>query len=80
MDPFKTSIIKSIKMKLQILEEGNFPNLMKVAKLLPIYKGSDNDNPVNYRPISLFSTFDKIFEKIVYNRLQLFITKKQSFK
>ena len=84
MDPFKTSIIKSIKNEItevlviifnKSLEEGNFPNLLKIAKVIPIYKGGDNDNPVNYRPISLLSIFDKIFEKIVYSRLQSFITK-----
>ena len=83
-DPFKTSIIKSIKNEItealviifnKSLEQGNFPNLLKIAKVIPIYKGGDNDNPVNYRPISLLSIFDKIFEKIVYNRLQSFITK-----
>ena len=57
------------------MEERNFPNLLKIAKVLPIYKRGDNDNPVNYRPISLLSTFDKLFEKVVYNRLQSFITK-----
>ena len=84
MDPFKTSIIKSIKNEIteaqviifnKSLEEGNFPNLLKIAKVIPICKGDDNDNPVNYRPISLLRIFDKIFEKIVYNRLQSFITK-----
>ena len=57
------------------LEEGNFSNLLKIAKVIPIYEGGNNDNLVNYRPISLLSIFDKIFEKIVYNRLQSFITK-----
>ena len=78
MDPFKTSIIKSIKNEItealvvifnKSLEEGNFSDLLKIAKVLPIYKGGNNDNPVNYRPISYLTTFDKIFEKIVYNRL-----------
>ena len=57
------------------LEKGNFPKLLKISKIIPIYKGGDNDNPVNYTPISLQSIFDKIFEKIVYNRLKSFITK-----
>ena len=72
MDPFKTSITKSIKSEItealviicnKSLEEVNFPNLLKIAKVIPIYKGADNDNPVNYRPISLLNIFDKIFKK-----------------
>ena len=31
------------------LEEGNFPNLLKIVKVLSMYKGGDNDNPVYYR-------------------------------
>ena len=57
------------------LEEENFPELLKISKVIPIYKGGDNDNPVNYTLISLPSIFDKIFEQIVYNRLLSFITK-----
>ena len=45
---------------------GIFPNLCKLAKVIPIFK---NDNPLicnNYRPISLLPVFSKIFEKIIY--------------
>ena len=61
------------------LEESNFSNLLKIAKVIPIYKGGDNDNPVNYKPISLRSIFYKIFEKILYNKLQSFTTKNKVF-
>ena len=29
------------------LKEGNFPDLLKIAEVITIYTGGDNDNPVN---------------------------------
>ena len=51
---------------------GIFPDKLKIAKVVPIFKaGKDNiDSYVhNYRPISLLSCFSKIFERVVYNQL-----------
>ena len=52
-----------------------YPELFKVAKVIPLYK---NDSPLtvsNYRPISLLPIFSKIFERLMYNRLISFINK-----
>ena len=58
-----------------IFERRKFTNLLNIPKVIPIYKGGDNDNLLNYRSISLLSIIDKISEKIGYNKLQSFITK-----
>ncbi len=55
------------------LEEGCFPNLLKLAIVCPIFKKNDRTNCANYRPISLLSNIGKLFEKIVYNRIEKFI-------
>lgn len=55
--------------------EGIFPNILKIAKVIPIFKKGDNTVLENYRPISLLSTISKIMEKIVYARMILFIEK-----
>jgi len=52
---------------------GTFPNKMKTARVVPIFKSGDNSNPDNYRPISLLSNFSKILEKIIANRLVCFL-------
>ena len=48
---------------------GIFPNLMKLAKVIPIFKAGSKFLVNNYRPISLLSVFSKIFEKIVHQQL-----------
>ena len=51
------------------ITEGTYPMSLKVAEVKPIYKRGDPNKATNYRPISLLSHFDKIFEKLLYNRL-----------
>jgi len=51
------------------LTEGIFPNDLKVAKVIPIFKAGEKDSMNNYRPISILPAFSKILEKIVYIQL-----------
>jgi len=55
------------------LETGIVPSQLKIAKVVPIFKGGDNLLPDNYRPISLLPNFSKILEKVVSNRLTNFL-------
>ena len=59
------------------LEYGIYPTKLKLAKVIPIYKNHDPSDPSNYRPISLLSVFNRIFEKIMYYRLKSFLEKKE---
>ena len=42
---------------------------------MSLYKSGSRHNPTNYRPISLLSCFAKIFEKLFFKRLDIFIRK-----
>lgn len=54
-----------------------FPKDWKVAQIIAIPKpNKNNSNPSNYRPISLLSSLSKVFEKIILNRLNVFIEDK----
>ena len=57
------------------LEQGIFPDEMKIAKIIPLHKSGDTMNITNYRPVSVLPVFSKIFERLVYNRLISFIEK-----
>ena len=48
---------------------GIFPNKLKVAEVIPVYKSKPADSPGNYRPISLLLSLSKIFKRIILNRM-----------
>ena len=52
--------------------QGIFPESLKLAQVVPIHKEGAKTDVANYRPISLLSTFSKIYEKIMYARLITF--------
>ena len=47
--------------------------MLKVAKVIPVYKKGERNQPGNYRPISLLSVFDKIMDKLMYKQLSDFL-------
>ena len=54
---------------------GQYPDALKIAKVIPLYKKGENTVISNYRPISLLSLLNKIFEKLLYCRLYKFLVK-----
>ena len=48
---------------------------MKLAKVVSVYKKDNKLDCNNYRPISLLSNLSKIFEKLVLQKLVLFLEK-----
>jgi len=55
------------------VETGVFPNELKSAVVIPLYKKGDRDKKENYRPISLLSSISKIFEKAMKKRIVAFL-------
>ena len=51
---------------------GQFPSLLKVNKLIPIFKKGDKLLVENYRPVALISVFSKILEYAFLSRLECF--------
>ena len=57
------------------IETGIFPRKLKQAKITPIYKTGDELECGNYRAISLLPDTNRLFEKLMFNRVKAFITK-----
>ena len=86
------SVISEIKTPLviiinQTLKTGIFPDKLKIAKVLPLYKKEDKAVFTNYRPISLLPAISKIFERIIFDQLysyfithRLFYTSQYGFR
>ena len=72
----KTEIIPALVIVFnKSMKTGVFPDSLKIAKVIPIYKDDEADLPKNYRPISFLSIFDKLLEKVVYTRVKSFLDK-----
>ena len=44
---------------------GKFPNMLKIAKVVPIHKGDSKMITSNYRPIPLLPILGKLLEKLM---------------
>ena len=52
---------------------GQFPSVLKIAKVIPIHKKQSKVDYANSRPISLSSNIEKIIEKLIHERLSNFL-------
>lgn len=82
-DDIPTAVIKAVFTALvpvltflinKSFEQGEFPNLLKSSKLIPIFKKGDKSLPGNYRPVALTSSFSKVFEYCFLSRLESFLS------
>jgi hypothetical protein len=61
------------------LSQGKFIDVLKTAKVIPVFKKGDPSKLVNYRPISLLSSISKLLEKLVHIRLMSFFHRNNFF-
>ena len=61
------------------IQLGIFPEIMKLADIVPLYKSKEKYLETNYRPISLLTTMSKLLEKIVYVRVYEFLNSSGQF-
>ena len=77
-DRLSNKILKFVKHELaeplkniinNCLNNGKFPNSMKIAKITPLYKKDNKYDFNNYRPISILPSLSKVFEKIIHKQI-----------
>ena len=61
----------------QSLVTGFFPDRLKIAKVIPLFKKGDDHMFDNYRPISLFSSISNVVKKIVFIQVYDYFSKQK---
>ena len=54
-----------------------FPDELKLARVVPIFKSGDSSNINTYIPISILPSFSKIYERLMYNNVFNFMNQKE---
>ena len=49
---------------------GDFPSILKIVNITPVFKKRDRDLKDNYRPVSILLASSKVFEKLLVNKLR----------
>ncbi|XP_031626213.1 uncharacterized protein LOC116342660 [Contarinia nasturtii] len=60
------------------LQQGCVPDALKKSRIVPIYKAGKKSNAVNYRPVVIIPTIAKLFEIVVYDKIDTFINGKSA--
>ena len=62
------------------LESGTFPDKLKIARVIQLYKAGDPANIGNDRPKSALPCFCKVLGRIMYSRLYKYLTTTKNFR
>ena len=87
-DGISTKLLKSIKHEVspaitiimnQSINTGIFPDKLKFAKVIPIFKKGDKSLFENYRPISILPAVSKNFERVIFDQLYAYFVTNELF-
>ena len=67
-----SSLLKTINIS---ISTGIFPECLKQAKVIPVHKSGQYNDPANYRPISILPILSTIIEKNVTKHLFAYLNK-----
>ena len=87
MDEISSSIVKISRPYITLplvhicnlsLENGIFPEQLKITKVVPLYKADDAMLVSNYRPVSVLPVFSKVLGRVMYSRLISYLNEQQN--
>ena len=55
------------------INNGNFPSFLKLANVIPVFKKDCKNSKDNYRPISILKNISKVYERILFSQIGLFM-------
>ncbi len=61
------------------IETSQFPDLWKVARVVPIFKAGDKAEKSNYRSISVLPVISRLFEKLITDQLYQYMNENGLF-
>ena len=87
-DEISSKLVKDLKFELitpikiiltKMIREKTFPDIWKIAKVIPLFKKGDKQEVGNYRPISLLPALSKIAEKFIAKQIYDYLETKNLF-
>lgn len=63
----------------ETISTENFPESLKLTKILPLHKKGSKKDLENYRPIAILPFLSKILEKVLYNQIYDYFEKNNLF-
>lgn len=67
LSPIVTKIIQ------KSFDTGSYPEVLKLARVVPVFKSGNPEDCTNYRPISVLTGLNKVFEVVLNERLLSFL-------
>ena len=55
------------------INNSEFPSVLKLANVIPVFKKGDKNSKENYRPVSILSNISKIFERCIFRQISNFM-------
>jgi hypothetical protein len=88
VDGLSNKILKEVKNEIapclakiinQSIINKTFPDKLKIAKVVPIFKNNEPTLFCNYRPVPVLPSISKIFERILHSQLQNYFIESRLF-
>ena len=56
-----------------MISSGKFPDSLELSNIVPVHKKKDPTYKCNDSPVSILSLFSKVFEKIMFNKVYIYM-------